>query len=359
MDFELLKRNWEAFGREDPLWAVLTDPSRKGGRWDPDEFLATGEQEVAGVFAELEAFGIAIMDGRALDFGCGAGRLTQALAGRFDHCDGVDIAASMIAAAEQLNRRAERVNYHVNPSADLALFGGETFDFVLSYIVLQHMEPRYAKRYIAEFVRVLKVGAVAVFSLPTGFSAPVAPPGDATPVPAEPGASDHLAPSLDNPDAPVMEMYGIAPDEVEAVLTAAGARIERRVPDRRGGPGVEGFRYFVRRVNERVPPLPRPALSYLEQALQAVPARRDKFPPVITRRRGRVGQLELALRRALGRALRPITWVQADYDRRVLQALNEAKDALREQDAELRRVEREVERLKSDKSEGGSSGAAG
>ena len=58
----------------------------------------------------------------------------------------------MIAAAERLNRRGERVSYHVNPSADLALFEGETFDFVLSYIVLQHMEPRYAKRYIAEFV---------------------------------------------------------------------------------------------------------------------------------------------------------------------------------------------------------------
>ena len=210
MDFELLKRNWEAFGREDPLWAVLTEPSRKGGRWDPDEFLATGEREVAEVFAELDAFGVATMDGRALDFGCGAGRLTQALAGRFDRCDGVDIAASMIAAAEHLNRHGERVSYHVNPSADLALFGGETFDFALSYIVLQHMEPRYAKRYIAEFVRVLKIGAVAVFSLPTGLLTPVPPPAGAAPPPVEPGEIDHMAPSLDNPDAPVMNAVGSA-----------------------------------------------------------------------------------------------------------------------------------------------------
>ena len=44
MNFDLLKRNWEAFGRDDPLWAVLTEPSRKGGGWDPDEFFATGER---------------------------------------------------------------------------------------------------------------------------------------------------------------------------------------------------------------------------------------------------------------------------------------------------------------------------
>jgi SAM-dependent methyltransferase len=349
MDFQLLKRNWEAFGRDDPLWAVLTEPTRKGGRWDPDEFLATGEQEVDELFTDLEAFGIEVNRGSALDFGCGAGRLTQALAGRFDQCDGVDVAASMIAAAEQLNRHGERVRYHVNPSADLALFGGETFDFVLSYIVLQHMEPRYSKRYIAEFVRVLKVGAVGVFSLPTGLSTPVVSPADPAPPSAVPTDLDHMAPSPDNPEAPVMEMYGIPSDEVEAVLTAAGATIERRVPDSRGGPGVEGFRYFIRRVNRRVPPLPRAALGYLQQVLQAVPDRPDKFPPVISRRNGRAAGLELRVRRALGRALRPVTWVQAEYDREVLRALVQAYEALGEQDAELRRLDREIVRLKAER----------
>ncbi len=349
MDFQLLKRNWEAFGRDDPLWAVLTEPSRKGGLWDPDEFLATGEREITELFAELNDLGIAAAGGRALDFGCGAGRLTQALAGRFERCDGVDIAASMIAEAERLNRRGDRVDYHVNPSSDLALFGGETFDFVLSYIVLQHMEPRYAKRYIAEFVRVLKVGAIAVFSLPTGLTMPVAAPASAGLPTADPVPTDHMAPSVENPDAPVMEMYGIPPDEVEAVLTAAGARVERRIPDSRGGPGVEGYRYVVRRVNQRVPPLPRPSLSYLAEVIAAVPDRPDTFPPAITRRSGRLGQLELTARRALARALRSVTWVQAEYNREMLRAMTEAHEALLEQDAELRRLESEVARLRDER----------
>ena len=40
MEIDTLKRHWEAFGRDDPLWAVLTEASRTGGRWDLDEFLA-------------------------------------------------------------------------------------------------------------------------------------------------------------------------------------------------------------------------------------------------------------------------------------------------------------------------------
>jgi hypothetical protein len=134
---------------------------------------------------------------------------------------------------------------------------------------------------------------------------------------------------------------------VEATLTAAGARLERRIPDNRGGPGVDGYRYFVRRISQQIPVLPRPGLGYLEEALAAVPTRPDKFPPLITRRAGPVGRWELLARRALTRALRPLTWVQAEYDRQVLHALYVAQEALREQDAELRRLETEVRRLKS------------
>lgn len=41
MNLELLRENWEVFGDQDPLWAILTDPSRRGGRWDLEEFLQT------------------------------------------------------------------------------------------------------------------------------------------------------------------------------------------------------------------------------------------------------------------------------------------------------------------------------
>ena len=172
MRIDALKEHWEAYGRSDPLWAVLSEPGLQGNRWDLEEFLRRGEREVADYLAELEGNGVQVRYGRALDFGCGVGRLTQALGERFERCDGVDIAASMVEQARRLNRHGDRVAYHVNPASDLHLFPSETFDFVLSIIVLQHMEPRYAKGYIAEFLRVLRPGGIAVFQLPTGHRRP-------------------------------------------------------------------------------------------------------------------------------------------------------------------------------------------
>ena len=39
-------RHWDQFGQDDPLWAILTDASRKGGKWDLEEFFATGREEI-------------------------------------------------------------------------------------------------------------------------------------------------------------------------------------------------------------------------------------------------------------------------------------------------------------------------
>ena len=41
-DLDEIRRNWEAFGRDDPLWAILTVPAMRGGLWDPAAFMATG-----------------------------------------------------------------------------------------------------------------------------------------------------------------------------------------------------------------------------------------------------------------------------------------------------------------------------
>jgi SAM-dependent methyltransferase len=78
----------------------------------------------------------------------------------------VDIAPSMIDLANRYNRYGGRCQYHLNAAPDLGLFPNDSFDFVFSQIVLQHMEPQYAHRYIGEFIRVLAPGGVAMFQLP-------------------------------------------------------------------------------------------------------------------------------------------------------------------------------------------------
>ncbi len=166
MELERLQQHWTAFGEQDPLWAILADPGKRGGGWDLEEFFATGRGTVDDVLRELADRGVAVERGRALDFGCGVGRLTQALAEHFESCDGVDLAASMIQRARELNKNGDRVRFHHNDAPGLRLFGDGSFDFILSLIVLQHMKPELMRGYMGEFVRVLRPGGVAVFNVP-------------------------------------------------------------------------------------------------------------------------------------------------------------------------------------------------
>lgn len=161
-----LRWHWEQFGRKDPLWAALTWKDKSEGRWSADEFFRNGEIVVANLLHRAAELGIEIPRNRALDFGCGPGRLTQALAAHFGSVDGVDIAQQMIANARRFNRYGDRCRYHVNRSADLQRFDDASFTFVCSLLVLQHMKPELARGYIQEFMRVLAPSGILVFQVP-------------------------------------------------------------------------------------------------------------------------------------------------------------------------------------------------
>ena len=148
-----LEAKWDALGREDPLWAILTDPSKAGGRWSPEEFFATGQAKIDEVFAALDGLGVPVRTGTALDFGCGVGRLTQALATRFDHVVGLDVAPSMIQLAKANDRSDGKATYRVNQSPRLEGVGDPSLDFIYSSIVLQHIPPAISTAYIADFAR--------------------------------------------------------------------------------------------------------------------------------------------------------------------------------------------------------------
>jgi len=221
LDFSRLKKNWENLARNDPLWAIVADHPETGHHWDFAEFFTTGVGAINGIADELVAHGVEVALGSAIDFGCGYGRLTQALADRFAEVIGVDCAESMLKGARQHNRHGDRVRYVHNECPDLQVFPDASFDLLMSLIVLQHMRQDYQAGYLREFVRVLRPGGVLYVQFATvpakGYQPGVAPP--------------------ERPDEAIIEIHGMPAPVARAALQGAGADILYEVAD--GWAGVE------------------------------------------------------------------------------------------------------------------------
>jgi SAM-dependent methyltransferase len=165
-----LRHTWGTLGADDPLWAILSRPDMRGGRWDADAFFAAGETEIGAIEGHLAEFGLPRERRLALDFGCGVGRLTRALAARYAQVIGVDIAPSMLAQAQRLLATCDNVRFVENAAARLEFAADASVDLVYSVITLHHNPPALQRAYIDEFLRVLAPGGVAVFQIATGFS---------------------------------------------------------------------------------------------------------------------------------------------------------------------------------------------
>ncbi|HEY4416579.1 MAG TPA: methyltransferase domain-containing protein [Verrucomicrobiae bacterium] len=231
VNFDETQKNWTALGEHDAMWVVLTDPDKKGNRWKREDFFATGQREIADVFTKLQQAGVSPLSGRVLDFGCGLGRLSQALAARFALVDGVDISASMIRQAKEFNQFSDRVTYHVNSRDDLAGFPAASYDFICSLIVLQHIPPNFQEKYIRDFLRLLKPGGVAYFQT-------VHARGWRKFIPHS--VADFIRKQRSH-GQPFIPLYGVPTDQVRRLITAAGGELKHF---ENCGHGEWGARYF-------------------------------------------------------------------------------------------------------------------
>jgi 2-polyprenyl-3-methyl-5-hydroxy-6-metoxy-1,4-benzoquinol methylase len=166
MDLQAIRFGWDQAAREDPMFNIVSDPTKVGSGWTREEFFEHGRAEIGEALAHLDDLELNYASNHALDFGCGIGRLTQALAEYFSEVDGTDISWEMIGIAESLNE-CDWVRYYTNGD-DLAIFGDDRFDLVYSMITLQHMPREYQRTYVREFFRVLKPGGVAMVHMPEG-----------------------------------------------------------------------------------------------------------------------------------------------------------------------------------------------
>ena len=241
------KRDWEDLGRMDPLWAVLSVEERRYGRWNPDDFFRTGEVEIAAAMARAQTLRPRFGRQRALDFGCGVGRLTRALASRFDEVVGVDISSSMLENARQLNQNQPRCQFVQINTGDLRDLPDAHFDYVYSYRVLQHQPtPEATERYLREFVRVTRPGGLIMIQIPARLPLRfrmnwrrwvyeiLRPLGFDHTLLYE---RLHLSP---------IKMTVLSPDRVRAAVTSAAELIEMVEGDE-AGPRVTSYNYAIGR----------------------------------------------------------------------------------------------------------------
>lgn len=150
-------RDWERLGSLEPYFAVLTESRFLHENITPESlaaFYASGEDDVSRIAALATVkVGKPFHPRKALEFGCGVGRLTFPMAGRAGTVVGVDAAPSLLGMARAEAAARGLQNVELLPVEDLAFLERGTFDFIFSYIVFQHIPPAEGERYLRELLR--------------------------------------------------------------------------------------------------------------------------------------------------------------------------------------------------------------
>jgi SAM-dependent methyltransferase len=160
--------DWKKFGDIDPYFGVLTQPEFKSERITDDvkdKFFASGVDHVEKVISVATRLFPDARRDVALDFGCGTGRLAFALAGYFGEVVGLDIAQGMLDEASNEATRRGIDSVHFASSLDRSQFTPDRYDFVHSYIVLQHIPPKIGYGIIADMLTALRPGGIGAIHL--------------------------------------------------------------------------------------------------------------------------------------------------------------------------------------------------
>lgn len=158
-------KDWKRVAEQDPFWGVLSqDRYRKDSMTKERfaEFMATGDRFVADVLGLVRAqLDPEFKAGRVLDFGCGVGRLLIPLAKHAREAVGVDIAPKMLELCRRNAKAAGVKNIELAESDDQLTGVEGPFDFVNTYIVMQHIPPERGMRIVRTLIERLRIGGIA------------------------------------------------------------------------------------------------------------------------------------------------------------------------------------------------------
>ncbi len=164
-----VKKLWEYYAEETPYFAVSTFDKFKKEHLDQealDEFFESGEKYVERLWQEItRTFDEKFKPENALDFGCGVGRITLPLARRIKNVVGIDISQKMIVEAQKNSEKfgLKNTSFVLNDD-NLGKINGE-FEFIHSFIVIQHIKPVLGEEIFKKLIDLLKEGGIGVIHL--------------------------------------------------------------------------------------------------------------------------------------------------------------------------------------------------
>lgn len=162
-----MARQWDELARLNARYSIISTPEFAAGDASSLEaFWASGREELDRILGMLALGDTSTR--RAVEIGCGIGRMTHALAARFGHVTALDVSPEMIQRARALGAGLTHVEFVVGSGSDLRGIPEGSTDFVLAWFVLQHVpRTRDVLRYVAEAGRVLRPGGTAFLHMRT------------------------------------------------------------------------------------------------------------------------------------------------------------------------------------------------
>ncbi len=164
-----VKDIWEDFAAKDAYFAVSTFDKFRDSHLDADarhEFFESGRQHVDELWNELEnLFGSSLKPRRALDYGCGVGRVLTAMAEKCEAVVGVDISSGMLAETRKNCAELGVANFELLDAVEFWDADSQSYDLVHSYIVIQHIEPKIGYQLMRKIVERLAAGGVGMLHI--------------------------------------------------------------------------------------------------------------------------------------------------------------------------------------------------
>jgi SAM-dependent methyltransferase len=160
-----MRDDWDERARRNARHFIVNGRSD----WTEEDFYASGDQTVA---QEILTDMTNICQGRdprqmrVLELGCGAGRVTRALAKVFGEVHGVDVSPEMVRLAWSAVAGLPNAFIHQTDGATLTVLGDQRFDFAYSCCVFHHISSyQIIQSLVREVGRRLRPGALFKFEV--------------------------------------------------------------------------------------------------------------------------------------------------------------------------------------------------